>query len=489
MARSLEGLLALNALFALVGSALLWGFRGFRDVGDIVSLGGVAYLLGVATTVVPVTVVLTLGGGASVGVVFSTALAVGAFGVVIGSVKQRGLPSRGRVWRPHAPADALTLVFAIVTVVVLFALYSEARTAPLTGWDAWAFWVPKAKIIYFFGGIDFPQFTALAGPSYPLFVPALDAIDFHFMGGPDTIVLAVQYWLLLVGFVGAMLGLLRSIAPAAITWLFAATAVAMPDLDGRLFDRTGTGRSTSSSVLLRWRLFAGFSPENAGLSWSTASWLPPPWRRNGEGQLLALCLVLGGVAALGRRRRAWVAVVLPAVAAYLVNVPWRIWWTSRRLASDTPAGGLLNGTLHLSRIPASFRLVLGLVFDFGRWHGIVPIALVAAVSLLARQRRQAAVFYIVAGVTSVIGWAWVNSVGPLPADHDRGGVEPDVAGGRLRRASLRLAGTAPGGAAPSGASGRRADRRAGRRRSRGIVVAAGDPSARGPGARELPSAR
>ena len=56
------------------------------------------------------------------------------------------------------------------------------RLAGLSAWDAWAFWVPKAKAICFFGGLDEQFFRELANPTYPPLLPALEASAFHFMG-------------------------------------------------------------------------------------------------------------------------------------------------------------------------------------------------------------------------------------------------------------------------------------------------------------------
>ena len=47
-ARALAGLLALNAAYAVAGSAVLWAFRGFRGWSDVARLAGLGYLMGVA---------------------------------------------------------------------------------------------------------------------------------------------------------------------------------------------------------------------------------------------------------------------------------------------------------------------------------------------------------------------------------------------------------------------------------------------------------
>lgn len=404
----LGGLLLLNALFLLAGSGLLWGVRGWTDWVDWLSLSGVAYMAGLATSAVLTTVVLSLGGSASTAEILLVTLVPAAAGAVLGFVARRPAPRLGRIPRPFSAGDWAAVIFAACTVVLLAAFFRVARGQPLTDWDAWTFWIPKAKVIYFFGGIDAPIFRTLEGGSYPLFVPALDAMGFRFMGGADTTLLGVQYWLLLAGLVAAVAGLLRRLAPPALVWLFAAAIVVLPSLDHRLLTRIGDWPldilfCLAALALVRWLL----TDERWALGLFGVM-LAGTLATKREGQLLAACLVVGAVAALGwRRRRSWLVLAV-AAAAYVVNIPWRLWWTSRHLASDTPGGGILGSTLHLSRAPASFRLVLRLLFDFQLWNGAVPVALAAALILLTQARRELAVFFLVTGVLATVGWAWVN---------------------------------------------------------------------------------
>jgi hypothetical protein len=132
----------------------------------------------------------------------------------------------------------------------------------------------EAKAIYFFGGLDERVFRSAAGPSYPIFVPTLSAMNFRFMAPADTTTLAVQWWLLAVGFVTAAAGLLRRLAPPAVTWLLLVTALPIPEFDRRLLERTADWPldilfAVSALALLSWIV----SGESWRL-WCTA-W---PWR-------------------------------------------------------------------------------------------------------------------------------------------------------------------------------------------------------------------
>src|SRR4026209_183293 len=59
-------------------------------------------------------------------------------------------------------------------------------------------------------------FLALANPSYPPLVPALEAAAFHAMGSADTVTLHVQFWFFLSGFVAAVAGVLGPRVHAAV---------------------------------------------------------------------------------------------------------------------------------------------------------------------------------------------------------------------------------------------------------------------------------
>ena len=128
---------------------------------------------------------------------------------------------RPELARPRPRERLVALAFGALVVVYVEALFRSARLASLSAWDAWAFWVPKAKAIYFFGGLDEQFFRELANPSYPPLVPALEASAFHFMGSADAVTLHVQFWFFACGFAAAVAGLL---APAR----FAVRALALP---------------------------------------------------------------------------------------------------------------------------------------------------------------------------------------------------------------------------------------------------------------------
>ena len=161
-------------------------------------------------------------------------LLVAVAGVALALIRRPPLPHGfGRLPGLSRGTVAAT-IFGLATVGVLIFFFRVARVTPLGGGDSWEFWVPKAKVIYFDHSIDSTLFTGLPGPRYPLFVPALLAMDFRFMGSAYGPALALQYWFLYLGFVLAASSLLRRLVPAWLAWLFVCLTGVIPELDARL---------------------------------------------------------------------------------------------------------------------------------------------------------------------------------------------------------------------------------------------------------------
>ena len=113
-------------------------------------------------------------GVAALGISFSLELIVG----VPFSLRRSWVPgwrSRSAAWQPESRSGDLVppggprrpmgsgrrCSLVALVVVYMEALFRAARLQGLSAWDAWAFWVPKAKAIYFFGGLDAQFFSEL----------------------------------------------------------------------------------------------------------------------------------------------------------------------------------------------------------------------------------------------------------------------------------------------------------------------------------------
>jgi hypothetical protein len=441
MDRSLAGLIAAQALFLVAGVGILVALRTWKSWADLIRALGLAYMLGISAVGVAATLVLVGGFGVGTPVVVALSLGICAAGLIAAALLRRERPRGLGFTRPHfGSLSLLGGTFALLTLVLLGALFRVARHQGLVAWDGWTFWVPKAKAIYFFGGLDEHLFRTLSNPSYPLLVPAVQAMDFHLMGSANATTLAVQYWFLLAGFVFAAWMLLRPLASSAVIWPFLALAVTMPELDKRILNAQAD-----------WPLDVLF----AIAAICVARWLMTrePWllgtytvlmagvmATKREGQLLALCLLLPLLAATWSSARfAWPRWIGLTALAYVLQIPWRIWWSSKGLTPDTPEVSFRRLPDHADRVLPAFRVVLALLFRYDLWLVSVPLAVAAALMLVARREYPLAVFYLGTSTLAVLGFVWILwSFLSFPLDESQQEPIPRAAGS-LALLSIALA--------------------------------------------------
>jgi hypothetical protein len=233
-------------------------------------------------------------------------------------------------------------------------------------------------------------------------------MDFRFIGSADVTLLGVQYWLMFAGFLLAAAGLLRRLVSAPVVWLFLGVAAVLPEIDHRLLQMMADWPLDIFFVLAALGLVVWLRTSEGWLLGVYGVSLAAMLATKREGQLLAACLVVGALAAVAwRRRRAAIAVVAVALAAYLVNVPWRLWWTSRHLTSDVPDKGIASFTSDTTRIWPGLRLVLDLLFNYDMWLVPVPLAIAAALLGLLSRERELPVLYLVTAAFAIVGFAWV----------------------------------------------------------------------------------
>lgn len=411
---SIAGLAVLNAFFLLTGLGMLWGLRGWEAWTEVLRLSGIAYLLGAASIVLPSVWLLTVGVGPSVPLVLAIGLVLGGGGVLAGRSRPRPRLRSGQVGRePYALVAAACFA---VTVVWLEAYFRVARASGLEAFDAWAFWVPKAQAIYHWGGLDDQLFRELPGQTYPILVPTLEAIAFHFMGSADTNVLHVQFWALLAGFVGALAGLLRPRVPLVVIGPFLAALVLMPAVGARAI-------APQADLTLNYFFVAGalslavYFRERE--HWQLATFgvlLAAAMSTKREGQLLVACLLVAALIVTARdARRVWPRLAAVGTLAFVATLPWRFWFTSRDLRGEGAGASLADLWNALDRVPPSLRLVLELALGSDLWLAVLPVACAAAVAGLVFGRRRTAGLFLLTALFGVLGFTWILwSIAELP---------------------------------------------------------------------------
>jgi len=291
----------------------------------------------------------------------------------------------------------------------------------------WRFWVPKAKAIYYFGGLDHQFFTSLPGASYPPLVPALDAAAFEFMGSADSVTLHLMFWFLFAGFIAAVAGVLVPRVHPLVLWpclLFVAltpvfVAHAASPLGDLLLDYF---------LALAILLVALWLVE--GQRWPlvlAAFFLVGAMVTKREGLLLAACVVVSGIAASWRRRRStWPALVLVAALAFAATLPWRVWFTTNGIGGEGPGAGYLGFTKNLSRAWPSVRLTLEVLFNGNFWVGVPIVLLVAIATGLVIRAHVLPAFAGWYFVLATLGASWVTLSFPSMPITTNGALNPIV---------------------------------------------------------------
>ena len=124
------------------------------------------------------------------------------------------------LWRagPSPPLrrpDVRDLAPLAVLACTLLLFVPAARlfaVKPLTESDGWWIWGVRARALYDFGHPVAPVFTdpLYAALQHPLLLPAIEAVDFRFMGAFDGTTVHLQLLAFAVGFVGGAWTLLRA---------------------------------------------------------------------------------------------------------------------------------------------------------------------------------------------------------------------------------------------------------------------------------------
>ncbi len=404
--RALLGLALLNGFLLVVGVTVLRSVRGWSSLRELARLSGLAYMLGVAVVGVVLTLELVLGIPFSLAAVVLTGL-----GVAVAAVALRRPFAR---WRPEAAtveSNGLGLVaaaFGVLVVVYLEALFRAARLAGLSAWDAWAFWVPKAKAIYFFGGLDEQFFRELPNATYPPLVPTLEAAAFHFMGSADVVTLHVQFWFFACGFAAAVAGLLAPRVPAIFLWPTLLLVLVTPRVVGRNLDPQADFLldylfALSALLVVLWLL-----EDEPWLLVTATPLMAAALLTKRDGQLLVACIVVAAMAASWRRWRfAWPRLGLVAAIVLAASIPWRIWFSSRDLSGELPSAGLLGLFDNLDRGWPALESAVTTAFDYDLWLVTVPIVAVAVVLAFVAGDRLVPTYALVLYVTVIAGLTWV----------------------------------------------------------------------------------
>jgi hypothetical protein len=315
-----------------------------------------------------------------------------------------------RITPPGWRFPRLSVFVALFLAGIVVYLESMVRSERLSGivneFDSWAFWMPKAEWIYFFGDLDPGVLKLLPNGSYPPGLTSIQAATFHAMGGPDAVTLHLQYWCFAVGFLAAVAGaLVHRVRPIILVPALLAVMVS-PSLVARAmttYADVPLGYFVAVGALLMILWVDEHEP------WQLAGatlFLSAAMLTKREGILFAAAIVVAAfIASLGESRRSW-RLVVAGVAAFALALPWRVWFNMQGITSDAPSSGYSGSFTQVDRIWPALRLVVTTLFDHDLWP-FVPVLAVAGVLLAALAGAwRLALFGVVFVVGAVAASAW-----------------------------------------------------------------------------------
>ena len=416
MSRAQLGIVLLDLLYLGLGAAVLRG-TGVRVAGRI-RFAGLSLAVGWAAFASLASLALIAGLSLAVWQIVLLCAAVAAGASALGG---RRLCEAAREpaedgWRRRLGLGGAVLLGSYLGLLVLRALFAPADV----NYDTWAFWLPKAEAITFFGGLDTGSggFTAFDNPEYPPAAPALAAAAFRFAGGVEPAALPLQHALLGAAFFVAAAALLGRRVPGWILWPSLLALALAPSL-GFYFEAALADLPVAYLVGLGGICAALWLLEEAPGSLALAGvFLAAASFTKTEGFMLSVLLVAALALATLARARPRRPLLLLAAAPVLAFVAWKLWLAANDQplesvlysASDALRPGYLAD--RVDRLTYAAGELLGLVFDPGRWLLIAPLALAAGALALVR-RTELGVFYfawLALGFGGLTGVYWISSV-------------------------------------------------------------------------------
>ncbi|HEY5659247.1 MAG TPA: hypothetical protein VIR59_00555 [Gaiellaceae bacterium] len=417
------GPLVFDLLLLGTGQAVLYGIGVVRSRGQALVYAGLALVVGWCALGAAIVYALILGASLEVWqpILLTAALAAGA--LALGRVIRAGDDTLEGRERGPAQVCAVAAAALVVGYLALLGLHAALTTSP-TGWDTWAFWLPRAKAIFSFHGLH-PHlqggFDSFAHPEYPPLVPAIDATVFRFAGDASVLTLPFQDWLLATAFVAAAAAVLRRRVRPAVLWPALCLLVLAPQFGASI----GEGYA---------------DPELARLI-ALAAVCGGVWVLERDGRLLAVTGILLVGASLTKREglglglllavtlalaarveggRGWARALLLVPVLIFAALPWQIWLHVERVAYKPDYSlrtlfhpGYLSG--RLGRLGIALERLPRIALSFDHWLLVLPLALLLAF-LVIGTRSSLAVLVLGAIGAGYLGLACVYWIGTLPVD-------------------------------------------------------------------------
>jgi Dolichyl-phosphate-mannose-protein mannosyltransferase len=246
-----------------------------------------------------------------------------------------GIPrlERGRLragWRGR-----WQLVLLLPTAAYLANAARLFAVKPLLENDSWALWGTRARALYEFGHPVAPVFTEGWYPAlqYPLFLPALEAIDFRFFGAVDGTTIHLQELGLAAAFVGAAWTLFRRHSESVVLAAALLAIVTAPMFFRQLQANHADIPVAMLLALGVAALAAWLRSGERGLLPAATLFLAAGALTKNEGELFVVVAFVAAFAVARRPQRRPLAIAFGATVACVA--PWHVWLLAHRVTATT----------------------------------------------------------------------------------------------------------------------------------------------------------
>jgi len=330
------GLFGDDAIYLLVGYALLAGLGVARLRPGDLRLAGLAYLAGWALMGTLLSLVLMAG----IPLEIPTVIVTGAVAAGVCASVARLRPNAVAPVEPRSFSPVPFAVAVVAGVVIAIGAVAAIVTAFTSLWvpdfDLLVAWLPRAKIIWALHGFAPSQWSSFLDPWYPPLAPVMYGTTFTFVGGFHPSLLPIQQAILGVAFVLAVLALLDRVAPRWVSLPSLALLMTTPwfwwRMQSLLPDATLAYLIAAAAVVaLLWL----WEPHAAWLVLGIV-FLAAATLTKLEGSVFAalLAIVATGAAVVLRGRRGLAALLLFLGPA--ATIPWRLWLDTHSVAATNP---------------------------------------------------------------------------------------------------------------------------------------------------------
>jgi hypothetical protein len=227
------------------------------------------------------------------------------------------------------------------------------------------------------------------------------------MGAADVVTLHLQFWFLLAGFVGAVLGLLSRRVPAIFLWPPLLLVLVTPQVVDHALQPQADMLLDELFALAALLVALWLLDGERWTLWGGTLLLAAAMLTKREGYVLGACLLAAALLATARRARAaWPPLLLCGLLAVAATVPWRIFLAARDLGGGGPEAGGTGLFTNGDRAWPSLRLAVSVLFDFDIWLVAVPVLLLALVVAFVGHDRLLGTFGVTLTVLCVAGFTW-----------------------------------------------------------------------------------